>query len=41
MQINLDFLKQRVFQFNGIQITIGILLVALVLFLVWRAAAKR
>jgi hypothetical protein len=41
MQINLDFLKQRVFQFNGIQITVGILLVALALFLVWRAATKR
>ena len=40
MAFNLDFLKQKVFQFNGVQITVGVLVVAVVIFLIWRAARK-
>jgi hypothetical protein len=40
MAFNLDFLKQRVVQFNGIQITVGVLVVAVIVFLVWRAARR-
>lgn len=41
MALNLGFLKTRVFQFDGMQITVGLLLAVLVIYLVWRSARKR
>lgn len=40
--MNLDFLRQKVFQFDGVQVTVGALIVgAVVIYLTWRVMKKR
>lgn len=40
MAFNLDFLKGKVFEFDGVQVTVGVVVVIVLLILVWRNARR-
>ncbi len=40
MGIDLGFLKEKVFQVDGVQVTVGVVIVIVLLVLVWRNARR-